>query len=1306
MKIIKRALMVLVIVSAFMLTYSISNKITKDTNTNLYNHFNPVVDGEELVNNSDELTFDAFFLEDKDNDGVAEKYRGTTIENKKSEVLYVNVTTNGESTLQNATLTFDTKNATVNGVIPRNSLFETSINSSNFGTLDIKEVNDSINTLFTVNVTASIDKDLANYNANNKVIIKGELVSHSTGEVTNFEKEVTYTVNSFSKRASTRFGTNKSSYTENTYQVNYEINVEETNNASPLYQTIIEGSVTKLLGQDPINVTAYPDGLDNYTFTYDPSTLTFRAEKKAVIENGNITKAAYNTISYGIRNTRWHVSVIYPALEETNGETVGLTATAWHTAIKNKDIETFETSKVTTILTQELTKFVEVNPGFVDKSTYNFGELVDDNGTYFVDKTPIVNAYRGETPENILYNEKWHLESYLAKGYKASALYENTGSYVGNRIFIDNYISYNKINITPCNSYSYDNRSFKLIDADTGKVIMIIKNTDFGKYINLPEGIHKIKLQTEVLDESSIVCFNAYMTKEINTSGIINNFSENEFDYSNIASNMNVSEVFEDGTINQPSLSHRNTASFSEKSSYVRLSTDKVTYEREVSDYRVPVELSLSTNPVYKANLNKWGTGIFVVEMPSFIIDVENINISSNSEIIGKEHYVRGNNQYLKIIFKANNNETTAVVKFDAIVDPVMPSTTADFKLYGYNSNSTLYINPIEDTIDIDSDGNTSELIAYTTHAMNLSVPNEVITGSTITDFSSDNSIVVSPLTADINPLRGSDEATIDVFILNNAKNDISNLSILGRTGFVGNKYVVGSGSLGTEYNTFMKTGITVPQELSSIVTIYYSTNENATKDISDSSNGWTLTPSDYNNVKSFLIKFNDEYILEKGARQDFTYKVKLPTNTEFLNKVSYVIHGAYFNYITPVGVLPSQISASKLGLRISRKYNADINLYKKYSNIPIWGAIFSLTSDDGEEIPVLIDNSGHAHVEGLRVGKNYTLTQKTAAYNSIVNNESASFTINNGSNDELSLTKSGNYKNITFNDADTVTIDIENEVYYQLEIHSNDISDDSPIANAVYRITGPNHESGSTVVTNESGWIRLQGLLVNETYTVSQVYVDGYSNNKAIELKIVRDKDNHELYLTTRQKPTIELSQNCSDKFLYNNDSSNPYAPMIYTEKETNNTQGTFICDIDLDLTKYSSDYKITGSISANDQWGESDESSVELYLTKGSDTTGLPAFATLSNEYNYTGNFSFSNSFDNDKVTYKNNLIPSVDDFKGGEDYNLKIIYNRSSYNSSTTSLNPSMRIENLEINSKDGKLELVQNDTKVNLPSTFAK
>ena len=1275
--------MSLIIVSLFMFSYSVSVKINKKTNSYVYNHFNPVVDGDELINGSNKITFDAFFLEDKDNDGIAEGYRGTTIKNKSTEQLYINIKTNGEATVRNATLTFDSKNVTVGGIIPRNSLFSESIGSDNFGTIELDEVTTSINTLFTVNVKANIDKILSNYEADNKIILRGEIVDHETGTVTPFEKEVTYNVNSYSDKVKASFGVNKSDYQENTFTVRYELTVNETLNQSPLYNSILEGSVTKLLGQDPVSVNVYPAGRSNYTFTYNPSNLSFTAVKRAKIDNGVITSSAYNTISYGIRSTKWYVEVVYPEIEGMKEETVSLTATGYYNGIKNKDIETIESNKVTTVLSQELHIFEEVEADFTDKSIFNFGYIIDNEGTRYVEKTELTNYYRGNDYENITYNEYWNLESYLSPNRKSKVLYESVRTYVGSQEYIDNYITYKTIRISPCSSLLYANKSFKVINSQTNEVITTIKSSDYSQTITLPANVHRLNLETELLDESSKVCFNVMFEKEISTASIGANYNESEFQYSNITAGFNTTEILENESPNGASLPHRQSASFTDRISYVDITSDTHVYNREVSDYSVPITLRLSTNPANFQNLNKWEKGIYLLKIPDFVIDVKNLSITSQSTILSKDIFYKDGNYYLRVLF-----DTTDVanmdVSFNAIINPLVTSQEGIFVLYGYSEKPTVYSHGTADALDINGNGDTNEIVAYDQLHVTLEVPNEVITGNLISDFSSDNTVVSSPLTADVNPLRGTSDATITSYIYNNADNDIENIKLIGHVGFIGNTYVVGNGELGSEFDTSMKGPITIPNELNGHVTIYYSTNVNPSADLNEASNGWVQTPADYSLIKSYLIDFDDDIILEKGKRYDFEYTVELPESTDYLNKVSYITHGVFFEYITQAGNFPSQISAPRLGIRMARKYNANINLYKLYTNTKLGGGIFSLVSDEGDETTVLIGSDGSARVEGLRVDVNYTLTQKTATSNAIVNSNPVIFKINNETNDDLTLTKSGQYKDITFNGTDTLTINLENEITYDLLIHlyDNDTSDDIP--NAVYKITGPNYEDGRNIVTDDYGNTYLSHLLIGEEYTVSQVYNYGYPTMKSFVIKLIRNESNHDIEITTRVKPSITLGSDCSNKFDYSLDvSGNGY---LSTENY-DLTEGTYICNFDIDLTNFSKDYKLTGDNTIGDYWGASNPSSAELYLTKGIDTSGLPYFFKHEKQSDYSGVTNFTKSFENDKASYNDNLLPSITNFSGGDNYTFKVVFNKSAYDGYGYET-----ISNLKVEPKDGVYELL--------------
>lgn len=1301
MRHLRKIIMVIIIASFTLFTYSTSNKTVNKINGNLYNHFNEVVDGDDtIVGSNNRIFFDAFYLDDKDNDGTAEGYHGTTLKNKSSEPLYINIKTNGESTLRNATLTFDSKNVKVNGYIPNNSLFNNAIYSEDFGTLELSEVNSSVNTLFTVNTTASIDKSVVSFNADNKITLIGELVDNSTGQITNIEKEVIYTVNSYSDKAKTSFGINKSNYKENTFTVEYIINVEENNNESPLYKTHLEGSVTKLLDQNPISVSVYPEGYGNYSVTYGPDNLTFKAEKKAIIENGKITQSAYNTISYGIRTTKWHVLVTYPQIDGVNDESVSLTATAWHTAIKNKNIETFDTQKVTTILSQELNTYQEVASEFIDRSTFIFGDRTEEVQERFIDKTPIINSYKGGNFENTKYSEKWHLETILAPTSKAGVVYEYNGTYMGNRIFLDEFIDYKTIKISPCNSHYFVNKSFKLIDADTGNTINTIKSDNYDKEINIPNNVHKIKLQSEILDESSVICFDVSFTKEISSLNVTSNFSEDELEYSNLNSGINVYQVFSDGTVDLDKLPHRNTASFTQRVSYVTIKTDRSSYERNISDFTIPMQLDLSSNPTIYPNQNSWEDGMFLIEMPNFIIDVENLHITTDCEILSKEHFVKDDKQYLWIAFDTHSDRAIFKVNFDAIINPLSPSESASFKLYGYNTSSTIYNNEVNDIFDINKNGDTFDKVTVDEINVNLSVPNEVITGSAITDHDASSNIVVSPLTADVNPLRGSDEASIDIFILNNANNDIDDVSILGKVGFIGNTYVVGNGELGTQFDTYMKGEISVPNAISSKVKIYYSEKENPTKDISDPSNGWMLNPTNFNLIKSYLIDFDDDFVIPQNERYDFTYKLKLPTTTDNLNKVSYLTHGAYFNYITLSGLYPSSISGSKLGIRMSRNFDVNINLYRKYTNTKLTGGLYSLIDEDNNEYGVSISSNGTATVSGLQANKSYVLLQKKATNGAIKNNGYIMFRIQNDDNDNLTLIKSGDFKNIVFNGTNTIDLDIENEVYFDITINNKDIDDSSPIKGSIFKVIGPNYESGKNIITDDNGNAYLHDLKIGETYNISQIYIDGYPKIKSFDLKIGYDNITHEVLLTTRQRPGIN-KQSCSNVIYYDEDSQEHLYNRIYTNQVSNSAAGTYICDFKIDLSEFSDNYELKAMVDLYDHWGRDDDSSLNFFLVKGNDFTNIPPIETISNDGTARTDSDIIKDISIENVPYFDTM-PKVASLKGGDIYTLRVAYNRSGYNASKY-YNPYMSIDNLHLSSKNNDLELALTNQKINLQSS---
>ena len=70
-------------------------------------------DGDEDIKNTENVKFDAFFLQDLDGDGNAEKIRGTCKEVGKEDTLYMELKVQTEGYLENARIEINGKNNSI-----------------------------------------------------------------------------------------------------------------------------------------------------------------------------------------------------------------------------------------------------------------------------------------------------------------------------------------------------------------------------------------------------------------------------------------------------------------------------------------------------------------------------------------------------------------------------------------------------------------------------------------------------------------------------------------------------------------------------------------------------------------------------------------------------------------------------------------------------------------------------------------------------------------------------------------------------------------------------------------------------------------------------------------------------------------------------------------------------------------------------------------------------------------------------------------------------------------------------------------
>ena len=265
-----------------------------------------------------------------------------------------------------------------------------------------------------------------------------------------------------------------------------------------------------------------------------------------------------------------------------------------------------------------------------------------------------------------------------------------------------------------------------------------------------------------------------------------------------------------------------------------------------------------------------------------------------------------------------------------------MSTASRSVELYATNEAGADYYYKADDIYDVNNNLNTTEKINKTSTTLSMISPNSLLTNQRISDFDDKGTVVVSPEIAEVQPQyantqTATTEAKVGVQLTNNYSNSISEVLVLGKIPFEGNSYVIYGGDLNSEFTTQMKnTGIQVPAELQGRVTIYYSENENPSKELSDANNGWKTAENvtDWSKIKTFLIDFEDTEI-PTAQKYTFYYTVNIPNGAQF-NEVAYSHHGVYFALNTDAGKYRTKTEPNKIGIRIAERFDVRLTKFQK----------------------------------------------------------------------------------------------------------------------------------------------------------------------------------------------------------------------------------------------------------------------------------------------------------------------------------------------------------------------------------------
>ena len=347
----------------------------------------------------------------------------------------------------------------------------------------------------------------------------------------------------------------------------------------------------------------------------------------------------------------------------------------------------------------------------------------------------------------------------------------------------------------------------------------------------------------------------------------------------------------------------------------------------------------------------------FKIIMPKYIekLDIIAVEVMFDSELKVAETKVYDNEDGTKTIeVQLEGTQTTfnnpiakgatIVIAADITLEKTTPTMNTEIKVIAQNGDENKTTSENKTTV---------KYIA----------PSGVVTTNSVIGYNENEKLEVvngEAKEALIQAKSNEKELTFEMNIINNYENTLSNAVILGRTMFKGNRDVDTLQDLGTTMNIPMSSKITLNGLPEENAEIYYSTNGNATKDLSNAENAWTKEITNYAEVKSYMIVFKN-YDIKSGDVFKFSYNAKAPANLDYENK-AFEMYGIYFTNNISTGKIEDKAIATKIGLNTGKEAVLNAKLES------VLGEGASVKAGEHLKYIVTINNNGTISADGTSI--------------------------------------------------------------------------------------------------------------------------------------------------------------------------------------------------------------------------------------------------------------------------------------------------------------------------------------------------
>ena len=1131
--------------------------------------YEEVQEGDEAVNGTDNVSFIAYCLRDINDDGYVEHLKGTCKQIGYADTLYMELSVKTSGKLINGKIELGDTNFFFQTDFPEDRVFKRNYISQNTREIEFKDLNNGTQKTIRGKITSgswisykklydkSAIKNSNYYSKTNSIVLTGTYVTENGTEIA-IRKKVPLTVDWYGTGRATIYNTEKTYYDiaerldEKNEKVNLELRIstEETDRNLFVSKNYVEGIIPQYNGFNPIIVTCKSG---NTVFNYDEETRKFTI----VRENANTSNSYDLNISYPLEayitsaepriNLVVPVSTYFELYNNPNDEFENPYKTpVAEGTIKYLFREEIPVKPKENYVPSTPHEPIPMEPVELPMDTsINYGFFKDTPGAYAVSKEKAISEYQGIDHSEDRYPEYWVVytgthgetsgavieeKSELGDGYNSNLFVKSNGTYES----MDNILS--NVGIGFGGTFLKEDGWIKVYDAETDELIVSLSDGKWSRFTDSSPYMYKYPVK-HIRIETSETLADSYMSviniKEIDDEYIVENYTREEFyDFNYIRSDFKATL----GSGEESSCHYE--APYDEPFSTATISIGKKNFSTQVTTKNTIIKVNAGGKQAF--NQLGWINGSFLIEFPQEVIDVKvNGVIIDNAQVKIKNYEVieKNNKRFIKINtenLSAKRQSYTITISCDISPDPRSLSASKSVTLYAsnyevrsyanysyYNSSSDYryYYCNTRDVYDVNNNLIENENVLKTSAVLNLIAPKTLLMTQIASEFDNNNTVRIAPQIADIRPdYPESSEgktAKITVELKNNNTDTISEIRVIGVIPYENNRHIIVDGDLCSEFTAQMlENGVTIPNNLEGIATVYYSDQLRPTKDLAEESNNWKTKEevTNWDTIKTFLIDFDRDYTLAKEAKIIFEYGIRIPNDVE-LNKISYSEVGADFCLNTEEGKYRTNAETNPLGFRVAEKYNLELSKYHIEKDILVPEATYRVT-EDGEEngTTEVTGEDGKFLIKELYAEKTYIIEEIKSPSEYELNNDIIKFTSHvNRTTGEMTIEKiegttRGNINSVKGDDdIYNVQVNVEDESKVRMKIIKSDRNDGTLLKGVKYKISGGDiSEEGKNIVTDENGEVLVKELNIGTVYTLEEIKANGYYLNKSMSFKVL----------------------------------------------------------------------------------------------------------------------------------------------------------------------------------------------------------